>query len=268
MWSALQFEFMRNAILSSIIISILCGIIGTLVVVNRLVFMAGGIAHAAYGGVGLAIYTGIPPFFGASIFSLITSIVMGVVTIKDKHRADTVIGVLWAIGMAIGIIFADLSSGYNVDLMGYLFGSILSVPRTEIYVAAIFTIMVIAGVYISYKELIAVSYDEEFSFVVGIPVRLLYFLLLIFTSLSVVIAMRMVGLILVIALLSIPPYIAENYTNSLAQMMTLSCLLGIFFTILGLWLSYYLNISPGASIILVSGTGFLISYVIRIFEKR
>jgi len=147
MWSALQFEFMKNALLSGVIISVLCGIIGTLIVVNRLVFMAGGIAHAAYGGVGLAIYTGIPPFIGASIFSFITSIVMGIVTIKDKHRADTVIGVLWAIGMAIGIIFSDLSSGYNVDLMGYLFGSILSVPKTEIYVAAIFTIMVIVGVY-------------------------------------------------------------------------------------------------------------------------
>ncbi len=268
MWSALQFEFMRNAVLSGVIISILCGIIGTLVVVNRLVFMTGGIAHAAYGGVGLAIYTGMSPFLGASIFSVVTSLVMGVVTLRDKDRADTVIGVLWAVGMATGIIFVDLSRGYNVDLMSYLFGSILSVPKMEILISALFTALVIAGVYFSYKELIAVSYDEEFSYVMGIPVRLLYFLILIFTGLSVVIAMRMVGLILVIALISIPPYIAENYTHSLAQMMVLSCLLGIFFTISGLWISYYFNISPGASIILMSGSGFFISYFLRIFEKR
>lgn len=268
MWSALQFEFMRNAVLSGVIISILCGIIGTLVVVNRLVFMTGGIAHAAYGGVGLGIYTGLPPFLGASIFSFITSIIMAVVTLKHKNRADTIIGALWAIGMATGIIAVDLSPGYNVDLMSYLFGSILSVPKIEIFIGAIFTALVIGGVYLSYKELIAISYDEEFSFVMGVPVRLLYFLILIFTGLCVVIAMRMVGLILVIALISIPPYIAENYTRSLAQMMILSCLLGIFFTISGLWISYYFNISPGASIILMAGSGFFISHLLRIFEKR
>ena len=170
MWSALQFEFMRNALLSGVIISILCGIIGTLVVVNRLVFMTGGIAHAAYGGVGLAIYMGVSPFLGASIFSVLTSILVGVFTIREKDRADTIIGVIWAIGMAIGIIFVDLSSGYNVDLLSYLFGSILSIPKFEIYISALFTGMVIIGVYFSYKELIAVSYDEEFSFVIGLPV--------------------------------------------------------------------------------------------------
>lgn len=267
MWSALQFEFMRNAVLSGIIISILCGIIGTLVVVNRLVFMTGGIAHAAYGGVGLAVYAGISPFLGASIFSLITSIIIGVVTLREKSRADSVIGVLWATGMATGIILIDLSSGYNVDLMSYLFGSILSVPKGEILISAVFTGLVIAWVCFFYKELIAVSYDEEFSFVMGIPVRLFYFFILIFTGLSVVIAMRMVGLILVIALISIPPYIAENYTHSLSQMMVFSCLLGIFFTLSGLWISYYFNISPGASIILMGASGFFTSYLLKILKK-
>ncbi len=268
MWSALQFEFMRNAILAGIIISILCGIIGTLVVVNRLVFMTGGIAHSAYGGVGLGIYTGISPFLGASIFSVLNAIIMGAVTVKDRSRADTVIGVLWAIGMATGIIFVDLSHGYNVDLMSYLFGSILSVSKKEILISAIFTLLVITWVCLFYKELIAISYDEEFSYVIGIPVTPLYFLMLIFIAISVVIAMRMVGLILVIALISIPPYIAETCTYSLAQMMALSCLFAIFFTISGLWISYYFNISAGASIILVAGSGFFISYLLRVIEKK
>ncbi len=268
MWSALHFEFMRNAVLAGIIISILCGIIGTLIVVNRLVFMTGGIAHSAYGGIGIAIYTGIPPVFGAAIFSLIASLIMGAVTLKDRQRADTVIGVLWAVGMAIGIIFVDLSSGYNVDLMGYLFGSILAVPKEEICLSAIFTAIVIAGVCISYKELLAMSYDEEFGIIIGAPVRLLYFLLLSFTAISVVLAMRMVGLILVIALISIPPYISENFVSSLSKMMFLSCLFGIFFTLSGLYLSYCFNISPGASIILVSGTAFFMSYIKKLWKKK
>ena len=268
MWSALQFEFMRNALLASIIISILCGIIGTLVVVNRLVFMTGGIAHSAYGGVGLGLYTGISPFLGAGIFAVLNAIIMGLATVKDRDRADTVIGVLWAIGMATGIIFVDLTRGYNVNLMSYLFGSILSISKEEIYISAFFTILLIGWVCLFYKELLAISYDEEFSYVIGIPVIPLYFLTLIFTAISVIIAMRMVGLILVIALISIPPYIAENCTYSLAQMMALSSLFAMFFSIAGLWISYYFNISAGASIILVAGIGFFISYLLRAFEKR
>ncbi len=267
MWSVLQFEFMRNALLASIIISILCGIVGTLVVVNRLVFMTGGIAHSAYGGVGLGLYAGISPFLGAGIFAVLNAIIMGLVTLKDRDRADTVIGVLWAVGMAIGIIFVHLSHGYNVNLMSYLFGSIVSVSKKEIYISTIFMILLIGWVYLFYKELLAISYDEEFSYVIGIPVTPLYFLTLIFTAISVIIAMRMVGLILVIALMSIPPYIAENYTNSLAQMMVLSSLFSMFFSISGLLISYYLNIPAGASVILIAGAGFLLLYILRMLKK-
>jgi zinc transport system permease protein len=268
MWSALQFEFMRNALLASIIISVLCGIIGTLVVVNRLVFMTGGIAHSAYGGIGLGLYTGMSPFLGAGIFAVLNALIMGLVTVKDRDRADTIIGVLWAIGMAAGIIFVNLSHEYNVDLMSYLFGSILSVSKKEIYMSAFFMVLVISWVSLFYKELLAISYDEEFSYVVGIPVLPLYFSTLIFTAISVIIAMRMVGLILVIALISIPPYIAENCTYSLAQMMVLSSLFAMFFAISGLWFSYYFNIPASASIILIAGLGFFVSYLLRTFGKK
>lgn len=268
MWAALQFEFMRNAILAGIIIGILCGIVGTLVVVNRLVFMTGGVAHSAYGGVGLGIYLGFSPFVGATIFSILNSIIMGIFTIKDRSRADTVIGVLWAIGMALGIIFVDLSHGYTSDLMSYLFGSIIGVSKKEIYLSAIFTLFTIFWISFFYKEILAISYDEEFAYIMGVPVTFLYFSILILTAISVIIAMRMVGLILVIALMSIPPYIAEVFTYSLSQMMVLSSLLSILFTISGLWLSYKFNISSGACIILVSGLGFLISYLLRVFVRK
>jgi len=259
MWEALQFEFMRNALIGGILVSVICGVLGTLVVVNRIVFISGGIAHAAYGGIGLGLYLGISPPLGAVLFSVVISIVMGIASLKSKERADTIIGVMWAVGMALGIIFVELTPGYNVDLMSYLFGSILSVPRADIWYTLCLVVVVLAGVFFLYKELVALSYDEEFSFVVGIPVKALYFGLLVLISLSVIVIIRMVGLILVIALLTIPPYIAERYTASLGKMMVLSSLLGVLFTSAGLYLSYHFNLASGATIIMVAGTAFFLS---------
>ena len=268
MWDALQFEFMRNALLAGVLVSISCGIIGTLVVVNRIVFITGGIAHAAYGGIGLAFYMGISPILGASLFSVLVSMIMGAISLKSKHRADTIIGVLWAVGMAIGIILIDLTPGYNVDLMSYLFGSILAVPKTDIWFMIPLDMVILLITFVFYKEFIAMSYDEEFSFVVGIPVRSLYFALLCMTALSVVMVIRVVGLILVIALMTIPPYIAEKYTRSLGKMMVLSSLLGILFTFVGLWLSYTYDFTSGATIILVAGAGFFLSQMGGLIRGR
>ena len=266
MWDALQFEFIRNALLAGILVSISCGIIGTLVVVNRIVFISGGIAHSAYGGIGLALYTGLSPTLGAALFSVAVAIIMGAITLKNKHRADTIIGVLWAIGMGLGIIFIDLTPGYNVDLMSYLFGSILSVQKTDIWFMIPLVIVIILTILTFYREFIALSYDEEFAFVVGIPVKTLYLVLLCMTALSIVMIIRVVGLILVIALLSIPPYIAEKYTSSLGKMMVLASLLGILFTLLGLWLSYNYDITSGATIIMVAGVSFFISQAIDLIK--
>jgi zinc transport system permease protein len=259
---------MRNALLAGILVSISCGIIGTLIVVNRIVFISGGIAHSAYGGIGLAFYTGISPTLGAGLFSVAVAIIMGAISVENKHRADTLIGVLWAVGMGIGIILIDLTPGYNVDLMSYLFGSILSVPRADIWFMIPLDIVILLTVLVLYKEFIALSYDEEFAFVVGIPVKTLYFVLLCMTALSIVMIIRVVGLILVIALLSIPPYIAEKYTSSLGKMMVLSSLLGILFTLSGLWLSYNYDLTSGATIIMVAGVSFFISQVIDLLKGR
>jgi len=259
MWEALQFDFMKNALAAGILTSVICGVVGTLVVVNRIVFISGGIAHAAYGGIGLAFYLGIPPALGATLFSLAVSMLMGVASVKSKERADTIIGVMWAIGMALGIILIELNPGYGVDLMSYLFGSILSVPRLDIWYMCGLALGVIVIVALFYREFIAMSYDEEFAAVAGVPVRLLYFTLLGLISLSVVMIIRVVGLILVIALLTIPPYIAEKYVKSLGRMMIVASCLGILFTLTGLWVSYLYNLTSGATIIMVGGVGFFLS---------
>jgi zinc transport system permease protein len=256
MFEALQFEFMRNALLAGLMASIICGIIGTLVVVNRVVFLAGGIAHAAYGGIGLSFFFGWPYLVGTVGFSIAAALVMGVVTLRLRHRADTVIGVIWAVGMAVGIVLLDLTPGYNVDLMSYLFGSILAVPEADLLQMFIASGVIVLLLLFYYKGFLAMSYDEEFARLRGIPVGILYFLMIGMIAVSVVITIRVVGLILVIALLTIPPFIAEKYAGSLGWMMAISGVLSAVFTFTGLWLSYTANLTSGAAIILVAGACF------------
>jgi zinc transport system permease protein len=260
---ALQFEFMRNALLAGLMASIICGIIGTLVVVNRIVFLAGGIAHAAYGGIGLSFFFGWPYLAGTIGFALAAALSMAVVTLRLRHRADTVIGVIWAVGMATGIIFLDLTPGYNVDLMSYLFGSILAVPGTDLLQMFVASAVVAAVLLFFYRGFLAMSYDEEFARLRGVPVGLLYFLMIGMVAVSVVITIRVVGLILVIALLTIPPFIAEKYAGSLGAMMAVSGALSAVFTYCGLWLAYRANLTSGAAIILVAGACFFASVAVE-----
>ncbi len=258
----LEFEFMQNAIAAGLLTSLICGIMGTLVVVNRIVFLSGGIAHAAYGGIGLAFYFKWPVMLSTMGFSLAASMLMAAVTFKNRHRADTIIGVIWALGMAFGIIMVDLTPGYNVDLMSYLFGSILTVPKSDLAIMLVMGIGIAILVAWYYADILAVSYDEEFAQIRGIPVKRIYFSLIGMLGLAVVMVIQVVGLIMVIALLTIPPFIVEKYANSLARMMVGSSILGAIFTLCGLWLSYKYDLTSGASIILVAGIGFLVSLVI------
>jgi zinc transport system permease protein len=260
---ALQLEFMRNALLAGLLAGIMCGIIGTLVVVNRIVFISGGIAHAAYGGIGLAFFFGFSYMWGILGFALLAALIMAAVSLKTKQRADTIIGVIWAVGMALGVILIDMTPGYNVDLMSYLFGSILTVPTSDLWLMLILDGFVVLMVGYCYHDLVSLSYDEEFAQVRGVPVKFLYFLLIAMIALSVVMIIQVVGLILVIALLTIPPCIAEKYAGSLSRMMIYSVLLNFFFSTTGLWLSYHFNLTSGASIIMVAAICFFISLLVE-----
>ena len=262
MLEAFQFDFMRHALAAGLLASVICGIMGTLAVVNRLVFLSGGIAHAAYGGIGLALFFGWPYLVGTIGFSLTAAFLMAAVSLGAKHRSDTIIGVIWALGMAIGIILIDLTPGYNVDLMSYLFGSILTVPVTDLYSMLAMAIGITVLVTYYYKDLLVMSYDDEFALIRGVPVKVLYFGMIGLLAVTIVLVIRVVGLILVIALLTIPPFIAEKYARSLLQMMVGSSLLGVVFTTAGLWLSYTYNLTSGASIILVAGVVFILSQLI------
>jgi zinc transport system permease protein len=263
MIEALQFPFMQKALMAGVLVSIACGIIGVLVVINRLVFLSGGIAHAAYGGIGLGYFCKFNPLLGAIIFSVAAALGMGAVHHKSQQRADTIIGVMWAIGMALGIIFVDLTEGYKADLMSYLFGSILIIGLNDLFIILALDITIVALVILFYKELLAISFDETFATVENVPVNAIYLVLLCMVALTVVMMMRVVGLIMVIALLTIPAAISGQFVKDMKKMMLLASILGIIFTTAGLWLSYFLNLTSGATIIIIAGFAYFLSLVLK-----
>ena len=262
---ALQFEFIRNALIAGVLVSIACGIIGTFVVVNRIVFISGGIAHAAYGGIGLGYFFSFNPVFGAIAFALISALGMGWVERKMHQRKDTIIGVMWAIGMAIGIILIDLTQGYKAGVESYLFGSILAVPQQDLIMMLILDIIIVLMVVLFYKELVAISFDPVYAQTRNLPVDGLYLMLVVAIALTVVMVMQIVGLIMVIALLTIPAAISAQFVKDLKQMIYGASILGIVFTNTGLWLSYFFNLTSGATIILVAGTVYLITLGVKKF---
>jgi zinc transport system permease protein len=263
MFELLQYEFIRNALLAVLLASIACGIIGVYVVVKRMVFISGGIAHASFGGVGLGYFLGVNPIWGIIPFSILSALVMGLVSKRTRIPEDTAIGILWALGMSLGIVFIGLSPGYAPDLFSYLFGNILTVTSVDLIIMLILDLVIIMVVFLFYKEFLALSFDDEFATVVGVPTVKLYFLLLCLIALTIVVLMKVVGLIMIIALLTIPAAISKQYTSNLKKMIFISILLSAIFGLGGLWLSYQLNLASGATIVIVSGIGFILSWFVK-----
>lgn len=261
--TALQFDFMRNALLAGLLVSLAAGIVGVYVVLNRVATLSGGIAHAAYGGVGMAYFFGFDPLLGGMAFSLAAALGMNIVQRRTQQRADTLIGVMWAVGMAVGIIFVDRFPGYKVDLMSFLFGSILAVSPFEIAIIAVLDVVILLTVVSLYRNLLAISYDQTFATVRGVPVEAISLILTALIALTVVMMMRVVGLILVIALLTLPAAIANLYARDMRQMMALASGLGAIFTLTGLWLSYTYNLTSGAAIILVAAVTYLLGLLLK-----
>jgi zinc transport system permease protein len=268
MLDLLQYEFMRKALYAGLLASLACGIIGTYVVVKRIASISGGIAHTSFGGIGLGYYLGISPVLGAVFFTLASALGMGMVTRRTRIPEDTVIGVLWALGMALGIIFIALTPGYAPDLFSYLFGNILTVPFSDLMLMVALDAVILVLVLALYREFLYISFDEESSTVMGIPTELIYLLLLCLIALTVVVLIRVVGVILVIALLTIPATTARQFTHSLRNMMALAVLVGAVCTVLGLWFSYLFDLPSGATIVAVGVALLLISLGTTRLHKR
>ena len=253
----LTVEAFRNALIAGLLTAIAAGIIGVFIVTRRMVSISGSIAHASLSGVGMGLITGISPVIGALILTPLAALGMGTVVKRTKLPEDTAIGMLWATGMAIGVILAALA-GSTSDLSIYLFGDILSVPDADLILMGILDLLVIVLVLRFYNELLSVSFDEEFSRIVGISTSFLYFLVLALISLTVVTLLRVAGIILVIALLAIPAAFARRLTYNLPKMMLFAFILSMLFIFSGLFVSLQFKLPSGAVIALLCGFTFII----------
>lgn len=251
--------FLQNALLGGLLASVACGVAGSYVVVRRIGYMAGGIAHAVLGGMGLAYFLGRSPVGGAIIAALIAALIIGWVGIRWKKQEDTTISALWAVGMATGVMLIARSPGYNVDLMSYLFGNILMISRSHLTLIFWLDIGIVLLALLFFKQLLAVSFDEEFAELRQVSVNFFSLLLLCLVALTVVILIQVVGLILVIALLALPAAIAGQYVHSLSRMMLVATLLGALFTTGGLAVSYQYDLPSGATTVLLTGVAYLVS---------
>ncbi len=260
-----QQTFLQYALFTGILASIACGIIGSYVVTRRISYIAGAISHSVLGGMGAARYMQVVyqwdwfhPLFGAVIAALISALIIGIVSIKARQREDTVIGAVWAIGMAVGILFIFKTPGYNEDLMSYLFGNVLMVSSEDLWLIAGLDILIVAVGLAFYNQFLAVCFDEEFALLRGIRVEFYHLMLLCLTALTVVLMVTVVGIVMVIALLTLPAAAAGHFSRRLWHMMALATLFTILFTTGGLVLSYGPNLPPGATTIMLAGAVYLL----------
>ncbi len=264
----LSLSFMQHALLAAVLAAVCCGVIGALIVANRMVFLAGGAAHAAYGGVGLAYFLALPVLPVAVAFTVVAALAMAAVTMRRVEDTDTVIGVLWAAGMAFGIILLDVSPGYKPDLMSYLFGSIITVPVADLYALAGLDAVLLLVTLRYYNGFVAMAFDREFAAVRGAPVKRLHYLLTALAAVAVVLLIRVAGLILVIALVSVAPSLAMRRAASLGRAMAAATALNVFFCLAGLMLAYRFNLTSGAAIIAVAALTFFISLAPDLIRRR
>jgi zinc transport system permease protein len=263
-----QYEFMRNALCASVLVGVACGVVGTFVVTKKIVFIGGGISHTAFGGIGLGYLLGINPILMALPFTICAALSIGILKQRTRVSEDSAIGILWTMGMALGILFINLSPGYAPDLFGYLFGSILSVPLTELVIMGVLDIIIMATTMLFFKELQAISFDEEFSSIVGVPTEKLYFMLLCLIALSTIVLIRVVGIILIIALLTFPATIVRQFVSTLRSIVWFTTIIAILLSVGGLILSYFLDLPSGATIVLLCGVCFTVSVVIKRIKDR
>jgi zinc transport system permease protein len=254
-----RYGFLQGALIAGLLTSIGCGVMGSYVVVKRIAFIAGSIAHSVLGGMGIALYMGADPLIGALIAAIIAALLIGGIRLYWKQQEDTLIGALWAIGMAIGVIFIAKTPGYQSDLTSYLFGNILLVPHSSLWFMAGLDIVLLAIVWAYHRQLLAVVFDEEHARLRGIPASFFYLLLLVMVALTVVLLIQVVGLILVLALITLPAAMAGHYVNSLHRMMWLATLIGMLMSFIGLAVSYPTDLPTGPVIVLVTGLAYVLS---------
>ncbi len=260
----LQYQFMQNALWACILASVVCGLIGVIIVEKKLIMMSGGIAHTAYGGVGLGYLCGFEPMIGAVMFSVFAALGIGTIKRRGGVHTDVIIALLWSLGMALGTAFIGFMDSYPPDMSSYLFGNILTVTKSDLLMMIVLTALVCLAVIVLFNDWKAYLFDDCFSSIIGMKTVFLEYLLLVLVALTVVVLIRVAGIILVIALLTAPAATASLLSNKLGTRMLISIALGLFYCISGLFISYTIGIASGATIIVFS---VLIYCVVLLFTR-
>lgn len=256
----LNYTFMQNALIAAILASVVTGIIGTIAIEKKLVSMSGGIAHASFGGIGLGYWLGFEPIWGGLLFAIGASGLISNISRNKKIKADTLTGILWSFGMALGILFISLAPGYMPDMTSYLFGDILSISKSAILSMSIFTAVIFLLFIMLYNYWIVYLFDEEYAKARKINVALIRTLVYLMIPVGIIVLIRIVGIILTIALMTIPTSIAKLFFKSFGKVVASSILISMFFCVAGLIISYYVNIPSGVCIILISTLVYLLLF--------
>jgi zinc transport system permease protein len=264
--SLFEYRFFQNALIASLLMSLLAAMIGTYIVSRKIVFISGGVTHASFGGIGIAYYFGINPFIGAALFAIFTSTSIEWISSKGKVREDSAIAILWSLGMALGIIFVFMTPGYTPNLMSFLFGSILSIGMADIYIMLALTVVTALFFIFYYKPILYSAFDPEFSKIMGMPVAFFRYTMSVLIALAIVVSIRSMGIILVLSLFTIPQTTAMLFSHNFAKIIPISVLFGLTGSLIGLFSAYAFNVPSGAAIIFSLTIQYLIFKLITWFR--
>ena len=268
MTELIQYTFFQHALLGELLASIACGIIGTYIVTRRLVFISGGITHASFGGIGIGLFTGISPLLSAAVFSVLSAFGVEWLSKRKDMREDSAIAVFWTLGMALGVMFSFLSPGFAPDLSAYLFGNILTITVTDLAILSVLALVLIVFFTLFIHPIIHVAFDREFARSQGLPVAFFEYTLMLFIALTIVACLRMVGIVLAMSLLTIPQMTANLFTYKFKRIIWLSVIIGFLSCMGGLFISYFLNVPSGASIIFFSILIYAVCKVAKSISTR
>ena len=264
-----EYQYLANALLAAIFAGITCGIVGTYVVARRMVFLCGGITHASFGGLGIALYAGINPIGGALIFATLSAMGIEWASDKGKIREDSAIGIIWSIGMAIGALFMSLTPGYTSgDLAGYMFGSIATVTSQDITVLGIFTLLCVIGTILWWRPIMYLAFDRDFAASQGIASRAASYILTVVVAITIVLAIRIMGIVLLLSLFTIPAVTANILSKSYAKITLLAAIIAVCGAVGGLVASYNWEIPPGTCIIFILTVVLIAAKLLSLRSKK
>ncbi len=263
-----SYDFFVHAVLASFFAALSCGIIGTYIVSRRIVFVSGGITHSSFGGIGIGYFLGWNPLVGAAIFAVLSGVGIQLFTQKAKVREDSSIAIWWSLGMAIGIIFIHITPGYAPNLMSYLFGSILTVTVTEIWLMGALSFILLLVFALFYRTILYIAFDEDFARTTGLPVGLINYLLISLIAITIVLNIRVVGIILILSLLTLPQATANLFTKDFKKMIGFSALFAFLGSFTGLLISFYVDIPSGASIIFTLVVLFALMKILSVTKAK